>query len=222
MTRPTFSELRWPVDDESLEQAQKWEADIATQVLDWTWRGFDQLRDEHLRYIDLQQPLDQLERDLASKHFIQINRLWARETEGFSSINPVPEWPELETRPAPPGRPPAYDFAFVSQENPRFAWPIEAKVVPNPNVLAPYLSDVQKFVTGTAAPLIGEGGMIAYLLSGLPSELMQEIELRLKVTLGTVADFYQRFHRTSLHARAPAPSLRLHHMTMECAPSSRA
>jgi len=219
--RETFSEQRWPVDEESLEQARSWATSITTQVLDWTWRGFDQLRDEHLFHTDLQQPLDQLERDLTSKHFTHINKLWAQETCGYSSMNPHHEWPELETRPPPPGRPPAYDFAFVNEENQRIAWPIEAKIVRNPRALARYLLDVRKFVKGTAAPFIGEGGLIAYLLGGLPSALLRKIELRLGVTLDVVADFCLRHHRASQHSRSSAPSLRLHHMIMECGPPTR-
>src|SRR6267378_1812013 len=105
--RPTFSELRWPMDDDSLAQAQRWAEGATTQVLDWTWRGFDRLRKEHLTEVDFGQPIEQLERDLTSKHFIQINLRWAQETDGFSSIVPHHEFPEAETRPPAPGKPPA-------------------------------------------------------------------------------------------------------------------
>ena len=49
---------------------------------------------------------------------------------------------------------------------------IEAKVVCTPGSLADYLRDVNdKFISGVAAPLVGEGAMIAYTLTteGIPS-----------------------------------------------------
>jgi hypothetical protein len=92
------------MDEESTAQAQRWAEDVSAQVIDWTWRGFDQLRDEHLSQVDFNQPLEQVERDLTSKHFMCINQLWAMETGGFSSISPHHEYPENETRPPAPGQ----------------------------------------------------------------------------------------------------------------------
>jgi hypothetical protein len=69
MSRRTASELRWPMDAESSQQAEDWAAGVSHQVLDWTWRAFDALHKNLLCQIDLDQPLDQLERDLTSNHF---------------------------------------------------------------------------------------------------------------------------------------------------------
>src|SRR4051794_14654673 len=109
MSRPTFSELAWPLDAETRQQAQEWAGGVATQVLDWTWRGFDSLRTNVLSRIDFDQPLEQVERDLTANHFGEIQQLWARETEGYSAFFPHHEWPEMETRSPAPARPPAYD-----------------------------------------------------------------------------------------------------------------
>jgi hypothetical protein len=46
----------------------------------------------------------------------------------------------MATRSAAPAKPPAYDIAFIWHDNPRVAWPIEAKVVPTPGTLAPGVS----------------------------------------------------------------------------------
>lgn len=214
--RPTFSEQRWPVDNESLAQAKHWAEAIAVQVLDWTWRAFDQLRSVHLSRVNRLASLEQLERDLTSKHFIEIQRISSEETGGFCSVVPHHEYPEMHTRPNAPGKPPSYDLAFVCYENQRVAWPIEAKVLKTAKTLARYLEDVRKFTDGTAAPLIGEGGLIAYLLAGTDADFFSTLSTELRQPLQTVASFLERPHRTSHHDRDVAPHLRLHHMVMHC------
>lgn len=216
--RPTFSEQRWPTDAHSVAQAHQWAGDVAAQVLDWAWRSFDRLKASHLSKVDVTQPLEQLERNLTALHFAELNMLWAQETGGYSSITPIPEWSELETRPNAPGKPPAYDFAFVYNENQRIAWPIEAKVVPTPNTLAAYMSDVVKFVSGVAAPLTGEGGVIAYLLHGPEIDFLAVLEKKLggPLTTATAGVLICRAHRISQHKRSGAPQLRLHHLAMLC------
>src|ERR1700731_1522536 len=175
VSRPTASELAWPLDADSHQQAQEWAGHAAIQVLDWTWRAFDLLRTNVLGRIDLNQPLDQLERDLTSNHFRAIQQLWARETEGYSAFCPHHEWPEMATRSPSPARPPAYDIAFVWNDNPRVAWPLEAKVVPNTGTLAKYVADTAKFTEGIAAPFVGEAAQIAYLLSGAATEFFANL-----------------------------------------------
>lgn len=216
MSRPTASELRWPMDDDSLRQAEDWAAGVSHQVLDWTWQAFDTLHKEVLCKIDLNQPLDQLERDLTSHHFREIQKLWAGETEGYSSVYPQPEWPEMATRSPAPAKPPAYDLAFVWNDNPRVAWPIEAKVVPTPSTLAPYLADVEKFVNGVAAPFVGEGAQIAYLLTGTAIEFFLGLKAKLMSPLEEDPKFSARAHRVCMQVRTAAPDLRLHHMAMRC------
>ena len=136
MSRPALSELRWLMDDESRRQAEDWAVGASHQVLDWTWRAFDALHANLMSRVDMTQPLEQLERDLTSKHFIEINRLWAAETGGESSIAPHHEFPENESRPGGCGKPPASDICFIWYANQRVSWPIEAKVLPTPGTLA--------------------------------------------------------------------------------------
>ncbi|HVC98466.1 MAG TPA: hypothetical protein VND64_32665 [Pirellulales bacterium] len=217
--RATFSELRWPDDPFDHDLPIRWASGVATRVLDWTWRAFDLLRAKHLARVDLTQGLEQLERDLTRSHFIEILALFASETSGFPTFFPVPvpEWPELESRTSPSAKPPANDFAFVSYSNRRWTWPIEAKVVPTPGRLGDYLEDVnRKFVGGVAAPLVGEGAMIAYLLTNETDKVFENLARRLEQVLEPVSEFRERPHRTSHHSRATAPDLRLHHMMMEC------
>jgi len=215
--RPTFSDLAWPEDPADADLPQQWAQSVTIQVLDWTWRAFDQLHGNRLSHVDLRQPLEQLERDLTRNHFIEIQALFRAETDGFSTLIPVHEWPEMETRSSPPARPRAYDLGFVHLGHRRWAWPIEAKVLSTPASLHDYLADVRdKFECGVAAPLVGEGGMIGYLLSGQPDACFACLEKGLSCPLVVVPEFASRPHRASSHDRTQAPSLRLHHMVMPC------
>ena len=215
--RPTFSELAWPDDPADADLPRNWARSVTVQVLDWTWRGFDELQRNHLNRVDLTQPLEQLERDLTRNHFMEIQAIYQTETEGFSALIPVHEWPEMETRSAAPAKPPAYDLAYVHYSNRRWAWPIEAKVLPTPANLHEYIADVKgKFESGIAAPLIGEGGMIAYLLSGSPDTCFSNVAERLSCEVVVVPEFAFRPHRATHHQRADAPDLQLHHMAMRC------
>lgn len=216
MSRPTASELRWPMDDESRQQAKEWAAGVSIQVLDWTWRAFDTLRANVLSRVDMSQRLEQLERDLTSKHFIEIQRIFSAETNGFSSIIPHHEFPENESAPGGSGKPPASDLSFIWYDNQRVSWPFEAKVVPTPGTLAEYLGDTRKFTDGIAAPLVGEGAQIAYLLTGRTDDFFQNLRARLPFLLQPPHQFFERAHCISSHVRANAPHLELHHMAMLC------
>jgi hypothetical protein len=216
--RPTFSELVWPDGPDDWLLAEEWATGSAFRILDWTWRAFDALAAKHLSKVDLTQSLDQIERDLVRHHFIEIQLLFAEETDGYSSLIPHHEWPEMESRASAWAKPPAYDLAFISTTNQRWAWPLEAKVIPTQGTLAEYLKDVNdKFVAGVASPRIGEGAMIAYLLSDDSEAFLQNVAAKLARTLNPVTEFPARIHSTSEHVRATAPDLTLHHMVMDCA-----
>ena len=205
------------MDADSRQQAQDWASEVSTRVLGWTWQAFDALRRNVLSRIDLNQPLEQLERDLTSKHFIEIQHIFATETDGLSSIVPHHEFPENQARPGGKGRPPSADISFVWYENQRVSWPIEAKVVPTPGTLAQYVSDTAKFTRGVAAPFVGEGAQIAYLLSGVATEFFAGLSQRLALKLQVCPEFSDREHCSSDHSRQDAPYLRIHHMVMVCA-----
>jgi hypothetical protein len=216
--RPTFSEIAWPDDPLNPNAAIEWARSITVQVLDWTWRAFDILHTSHLGAVDFTQPLEQMERDLVRHHFTQINVLFAKETDGYASFTPFHEWPEMETRSGPSAKPPANDIAFVSTDsNQRWAFAVEAKVLPTKGQLGEYMKDVNdKFVGGVASPLVGDGGMIGYLLCNEAPAIFMGIEKRLGQKLEASDDFPGRFHRVSFHERSTSPKLRIHHMLMTC------
>lgn len=221
--RPSFSELVWPDNPNERDLPSLWASDHCFRILDWTWRAFDALLAKHAPAVDFSQSLEQLERDLVRCHFIEIQLLFARETDGYATIVPQHEWPELESRKSAAAKPPAYDLAFISTANQRWAWPIEAKVLPTPGTLAEYLKDVnEKFFAGIASPLHGGGAMIAYLLQKDSSDVFfRNLAAKLVQSLQRVPEFAERAHRASEHVRTSTPNLRLHHLAMECVQPDR-
>jgi hypothetical protein len=216
MSRPTLSELRWPIDEQSQRQAAEWASEIANQALDWTWRAFDVLKENILSKVDINQPFEQLERDFTRNHFAEIQKLWARETGGESSIEPQAEYPEMESRAPAPAKPPAYDIAFVWSSNRRVAMPFEAKVVPTVNSLAAYLGDTDKFKNGIAAPLVGDGAQIAYLLLGETDSFWGNLCESIEFAVLAAKEPVVRSQKVSIHSRAKAPKLKLYHLVMYC------
>lgn len=215
--RPTFSELAWPDGPDDVDLPVQWARSVTLRVLDWIWRAFDALRSKHLSRIDLTQPLEQLERDLVRHHYVEIQVLFGAESDGYSTIVPHHEWPEMESRSSAAAKPPAYDLTFVSVSDQRWAWPIEAKVIPSAGRLSKYLKDVnEKFVAGIAGPLVGEGGMLGYLLFTDGSAVVRGLEERLGQRLESMPAMRDRLHKMSHHSRKNAPDLRLHHMLMTC------
>lgn len=224
MTRRfSFRELFWPDEPEFSEIGLAWADGAADRILDWTWRAFDELYANSIAQVNLNKPLDQLERDLTGLHFAEIQRLWAQETGGHSAFYPGHEIHEFESRSSAQAQPPTYDLGFVLYQNPRVIWPIEAKVVGKPTILAAYLGDVRgKFAAGIAAPFVGQAGMIGYLLTGSAHEVFAGLAVGLGQTLGLVPAFCTRGHRTSFHVRGSSPfgrdlpDLLLHHLIMNC------
>ena len=220
--RPTPSELVWPDKPDDANLAVTWAASVTTQILDWIWRAFDSLQDDFLLHVEWtrsleQVELEQIERDVVRNHFGKIQIIFAKETDGYASFYPSHEEPEMKSRSNAPAKTPAYDLAFVAISNPRWIWPVEAKIIRSPNALAKYLGDVNgKFLTGIAAPMVGEAAMIGYLFAADTDAVFTNLSGKLKQTLSPVDKFSGRPHRSSFHARETAPNLRLHHLLMQC------
>ena len=73
-----------------------------------------------------------------------------------------------------------------------------------------------KFKNGTAAPFVGEGAQIAYILEGTEADLFSNLQAKLSVSLHIAPEFATRAHRVCLFTRDSAPELRLHHLAMCC------
>lgn len=213
---PTLSEVIASEDSGDPVLPVEWARGAAAQVLRWVWMAFDALR-PRLSSVDFRRPLEQLERDLVQLHFRALQKVWAHETHGYSSLGPHHEWPEFESRSSAQARPPAYDLAFVDQTHLRWAWPLEAKVLRTAHSLSEYMGDVRdKFEAGIAAPLSGEGGMIGYLLSGNADDVFVRLEEVYRLRFVPVPEGSGHPQRTTEHVRASAPILRLHHLVMRC------
>jgi len=75
---------------------------------------------------------------------------------------------------------------------------------------------MKKFSDGIAAPLVGEGAQIAYLLAGDADAFFQNLTSNLPSPLQPLNEFPKRAHRFSFHTRINSPDLKLHHMAMLC------
>lgn len=215
MSRRTLNSLAFPNDVDDPQLPIEWALGASVQITRWVWQSYERLVNGALRDFDFDQRIEQVERGLTQLHFIDLQAVYCQETQGYSSLIPVHEYDEFESLSSPAAKPPSYDFAFVHFVHRRWAWPIEAKVLRSPRDLAGYMSDVSgKFETGIAAPLVGEGGMIGYLLGGPTLDALRELETRLGQTLGDYPELARPSHKISLHERQPSPRLRLHHMIL--------
>ncbi|WP_225414008.1 hypothetical protein [Stigmatella hybrida] len=219
--RRSLGEILWPEDEESLRLAVAWADSIAEQALELVWRGFDLVAANELKdrpNLVAIRP-EQLERELTQWHFLGIQTVWVAETDGFPSFQPIHEAHEFERRKGGKAMPPSYDIGFIHNHNRRWKLPVEAKLLWSSEALAAYLGDVTvKYAGGVAAPWVGECGMVGYLLKGTADEVFAGLAARLGVALESVVRFEHRAHRTTVHARATGPRLRVHHMVMSCVP----
>jgi hypothetical protein len=215
MKRRTFNSLAFPTDADNRNLPVEWAAGASRQILDVAWKSFERLKSNRLCHIDLTQKIEQLERAITQSHYLEIHAVLNERDNGFSSFVPVHEFDEFESLTSAGAKPPSNDIGFVHISHYRWVWPIEAKIVPTVNTLAEYLTDVEKFRDGIAAPLVGEGAVIGYLLTGQPVDFFANLIKKLS-PLQDVDGFPSDRHRCSMHSRSPAPNLRLHHLAMSC------
>jgi hypothetical protein len=213
MRRSTFTEISWPVDAATLELAAEWSRESSQKFIDWLWRSFEVLLQEAPVLRDPASDFEAFERSLTHHHFILLSQLIARETHGFASFTVQHEMPELEGRKPAPAMPPAYDLAFVWNANPRVAWPVEAKVVPTPRALAPYLSDTRK-LTESGAPFCNDAAQLAYVLFVEVEVFLDNLNRNGQVAFLAGQGHCSRPLRTSYHERVNRPGLRIFHLAM--------
>lgn len=217
--RKSLGEILWPDDRVSRRLAVEWAESIVEQALELVWRGFDQVAAKELKdHPDLVAgDPEQLEREMTQWHSLELTKVWAQTTNGYASFTPIHEPHELETRKGGEAMPPSNDIGFIHCDNKRWKLPVEAKLLPSGKALSEYVKDVTvKYVGGIAAPLVGECGMVGYLLRGTSEEVFDGLSTALGQKLLAVDYFVERAHRTTMHARRTAPRLRVHHMVMSC------
>jgi hypothetical protein len=220
--RETLGEILYPDDPESRRLAVEWAESIVEEAFGLVWSAFDQVAAKELRgrYDLVSIDPEQLEREIAQWHSLALTVVWAQVTGGYASFVPIHEQFEFETRKGGSAMPPSNDFGFIHCENKRWKLPVEAKLLPSGRAVCEYVKDVVvKFGEGTAAPLVGECGVVGYLLRGTAAEVFAEISTALEQGLESVECFAGRAHRTTVHSRGTAPRLRVHHMVMSCVPN---
>jgi hypothetical protein len=216
--RLTISELRY-IEPPNRIIAGTWGRDFANHLLDFVWRAYDLWRAEVLSKIDATKAADDLERDITEALERRIRRVMS----GYEPFT-VQHGPyERETRQPAPYQPPQYDIAFVLNDNERFMWPLEAKVLKTDkeSAVKAYAADInEQFLTCRYAPFSGEGAMLGYLFSGNPTKAFLSIEAEVPCTLQDYPAFAVRDHKTSDHirkvpdAKAYPPAFRCHHLIL--------
>jgi hypothetical protein len=224
LRRSTVSELLY-LDRPKLAVVDHWSSDFSTILLGHVWRGYDLMRRKMMPPIDVTMAEDDVERNLSELLEPEIQISMRTGDEPFY-VQHAPH--ERETRKGGKAEPPEYDIAFVLYENPRYMWPLEAKVLKTDSEgsAAQYARAVnEQFLTCRYAPFSKEGAMLGYLLSGDPDEAFRSIEKKVPCTLTHHPEFPMRPHKTSDHKRKVPPGkeseypsdFRCHHLIMKMA-----
>ena len=216
--RSSLGEMLWPHDEAARQLAVEWAEAIVEEAMGLVWCAFD-----HMQQNELGEPLefdgrpDQLERELTQLHAQSVTIVWAQRSGGFPSFVPGQELREFVSRKGGKAMPPSYDMGFAHLRHKHWILPVEAKVLPSSRALAEYMKDVElKYIGGVKAPMVGECGMIGYLIAGSCDDVFVGLTMRLGQQLLRLEPFEKREHRTSSHERAACPRLRIHHMVMSC------
>jgi len=194
--RLTPIQANYPVPDDFVALVRRWRSDALDILFGYVWRGFDKLllEDE----FDLSQAEENLERSITQLVCQRIRDVM----EGKPPFYLEHHWFEDETREAAPAAPPAPDLAFILRANPRATLPLEAKVLRTDGRVAEYVRDINaNFLECRYAPFSSQGGMLGYLLRGLPSRALDKIATQLGCELVPHAAFPERDHRCSHHRR---------------------
>lgn len=211
----TFLELRY---DKPPDTLAAWSRDAIRKLLTLVWSSCDLYRSEGLAGTDLTVADEQLERDITQDIALRLSDLVTHmepfrvQHERYELMSP------LRKRP----RPPQCDIAFVWRADDRIMWPVEAKILRNPNNVADYLTEIKdNYLTCRKAPLSPAGAMLGYLLSGSPEQAFRNISSGLKCSLQDEPSFSGRNHKTSEHERSAGScknsprKFRCHHLLME-------
>jgi hypothetical protein len=183
--------------------ADAWSSDAVESMLSLVWDGYDQMKSKILSKVDFTQPIHQLERALTSAHATEITKLWKASQNGFESFLPKHEPWEQSSITSPSAMPPSYDFGFENVNDPRLLWPIEAKVLANPDDVKRYLDDLNlKYLSGKGAPFSTEAGLLGYLREGQAIDAIESIQKALGTNLKLFPPFANRLHHISEHPRS--------------------
>ena len=214
----TLLDLVWPNESQDyVALARNWGDDALEIMMSASWKGYEDLVNEWLGGVDRAQADEELERTISQLLEPCIRRHLSGEEPYIVQHGCY----EFATRKPAPAQPPQYDIAFVLTENRKVMWPMEAKVLRTDRAVARYVRDVrEEFLKGRYAPFVNGGAMLGYLLSGLSTRALDNIEHALECSLERFRHFDQNLHRVSLHIRElekkefVSGSFRCHHLIM--------
>lgn len=210
--RPTLSEVAWPATGTFAVLAEQWAADATSRMLGWVWDGYERLIADLDSSIDAAQDAADLERDISQLLEPRVRNAMPDLVPFYIQHGVY----ERETRQAPPAQPPCYDLAFVAFANPRFMWPLEAKILKHDRDVNRYVADInEQFLTCRYAPFSSEGAMLGYLLTGDPIVAFLTIQAALGTKLTPYGRASRRPHRVSRHTRV-VPRGKLYPSAFDC------
>lgn len=192
-------DLRWPDTPEFTRVAAAYASEAIDRMLDVAWRGYELFTNDFLSHINIQQADAELERSITQSLEPCIRDCLSGDEPYDVQHGPY----EYATRSPAPAQSPQYDIAFYLKTNQRVMWPLEAKVIRCPAMVALYVAEINNnYISGRYAPFSSSAAMIGYLLSGEPSEVRTNIEQRLGAKLHPHPKFYhERNHHISNHTR---------------------
>jgi hypothetical protein len=184
------------------ELARRWNDDLTNKLLTLVWEAYDQLHTDLLSRIPWNEDYDDLERSISR----ELEQAIQDRMDGFLPVKVQHGPPEHESKSPPPARPPEYDIAFVWIGDARIMWPVEAKVLKTDDAtqanIGDYVTTVkQRFLTCYYAPFSNGGAMVGYLKQGEPATVLDNIAIKLGVTLSDYSAFSGRHHKISDHSR---------------------
>lgn len=202
------------VPSEFVSLAGRWCANQSALLLTFVWAGYDLL----LAELPAGTNPEDLERSITQSLELRIRRAMTGDEPFDIQHGPY----ERETMKARPAQPPQYDLAFVYRAAEQIMWPLEAKVLETDGTVGEYVEDVNnEFLTGRYAPFSSEGAMLAYLLSGNPKGVFNNLAAKIPCCLTPHQGFLDRPHTVSEHQRkVPAGKLYprgfcCHHLVLE-------
>lgn len=197
--RRTYQQRRWP--DTKLFQsvAKRWCANQSFKLMDLVWLAIDDLCEADLEKVPVDDSDEAKEESLNLLLSMRIDKLKSGD-EPFTVVHQPPEQYKRKTKNA---RSPVPDIGFVWHENPNCIWPIEGKMLKNPNDLKEYGKEINdNFLSGRYATFSTEGAILGYLLSGDADITLKNVAKQIGKRLSRHPKFKDRNHRISKHARS--------------------
>jgi len=218
--RRTLAEARYPMTAAFAGFLPGFRKDFTTVMWRIVWCAYDLLCEEVLGQVAVAEADEALETQVTALLEPCMQRCLRRDFPTFAWYVQHGAL-ESETRLPAPARHREYDIAFVLNQNPRWKWPLEAKVLRTDGAVGDYANTLrERFLTCVYAPLSGEGAMLGYLVSGEPGRALAAIAVSVPCTMIQHPEFADRPHKTSEHRRQVpqgtpfAETLHCHHLIL--------